>query len=66
MRECIKEKEHKKMTLSNDKFIPVLMEIGNIMYENRTDTVELELSTPEGTVLFEITMRLKEESEDDN
>lgn len=54
------------MTLSNDKFIPVLMEIGNIMYENRTDTVELELSTPEGTVLFEITMRLKEESEDDN
>lgn len=52
------------MKVDNDKFLPVLMEIGHIMYEHHTDTVEFELSNPYGTVIFEVTMRLKEEEEE--
>lgn len=53
------------MKLDANKFMPVLIEIGHIMYENHTDNVEIEVSTPGGTVIFEVTMNLKEEDDDE-
>lgn len=47
--------------MDKKKFMPVLIEIGHIMYKNHTDTVQVEVTTPGGTVIFEVTMRLKEE-----
>ena len=52
------------MKVDNKNYIQVFSEIGHVMYENNTDEVELEISTPGGTVIFEITMRLKEENDE--
>ncbi len=52
------------MKIDNKSYIKVFSEIGLIMYEHDTDTVELNLSTPYGNVIFEVTMRLKEEEEE--
>ena len=54
-----------KMKVENKNYIQVFSEIGHVMCENDTDNVELEISTPGGTVIFEITMRIKEEKKYD-
>ena len=53
------------MKVDNKNYIKVFSEIGLIMYEHDTDTVELNLSTPYGTVIFEVTMRIKEDEEEE-
>lgn len=55
-------KEHE---LDKNKYIPILMEIGQIMIDDDTDCMDLELTTPGGTVIFEITMRIEEVNNDD-
>ena len=35
--------EHK---LDEDKYIPILMELGQIMVDDNTDNMELKISTP--------------------
>ena len=53
------------MKVDNKKdYIQIFSEIEHIMYENDTDVVELEISTPGSTVIFEITMILKEEDDE--
>ena len=39
------------------------MELGQVMIDADTDNIELELSTPRGTVVFEISMKVKEYKE---
>lgn len=48
--------EHK---LDEDKYIPMLMELGQIMVDDNTDNMELEISTPSGSIIFKIVMELK-------
>ena len=51
--------EHK---LDEDKYIPILMELGQIMVDDNTDNMELKISTPSGSIItFEIIMKLKME-----
>ena len=49
------------MEIDKCKIKAGLTELGKIMYIQDAETVEIELSTPVGTLVFEITMNLKNE-----
>ena len=53
------------MEINKSKIRAGLTELCKIMYAQDAETVNIELSTPVGTIVFEITMSLKEELNDD-
>lgn len=49
------------MKIDKQRYISTFVEIGNYMMENDTNNVDLEISTPLGTLVFDITIKVKEE-----